>query len=116
MDTKQAEGMFTNKNATGKGDSGSSRIEGGSARAEKRAIAAKPRGALVSKTKKVARRSSRMPSNAERLVCRYCGSDDLAPSFKKRRDARCRACFKKRYASTRRSKNAKHIRKAKVAK
>ena len=33
------------------------------------------------------------------LVCRYCGSDDLAPSFKERRDTRCRACFKKRYGS-----------------
>jgi hypothetical protein len=27
----------------------------------------------------------------DKLVCRYCGSDDLAPSFQKRRDARCRA-------------------------
>jgi hypothetical protein len=24
----------------------------------------------------------------ERLICRYCGSDDLAPSFIKRRDRR----------------------------
>jgi hypothetical protein len=31
-------------------------------------------------------------------ICRYCGSKDLAPSFIKRHDARCRACFKKRYA------------------
>ena len=36
----------------------------------------------------------------EQLVCRYCGSADLAPSFIKRRDARCRACFKQRYGST----------------
>jgi hypothetical protein len=50
-------------------------------------------------------RSSRTTSGA--LVCRYCGSDDLAPSFKKRRDARCRACFKKRYASiTKKTKRA----------
>jgi hypothetical protein len=41
------------------------------------------------------------------LVCRYCGSDDLAPSFKKRRDARCRACFKQRYGSTSRGKHDK---------
>jgi hypothetical protein len=34
----------------------------------------------------------RSATDAEKLVCRYCGSDDLAPSFKKRRDARCRAC------------------------
>ena len=39
---------------------------------------------------------SRAKSAGGNLVCRYCGSDDLAPSFKKRRDARCRACFKKR--------------------
>jgi hypothetical protein len=44
-------------------------------------------------------RSARQPSKEGKLVCRYCGSEDLAPSFKKRRDARCRACFKKRYGS-----------------
>ena len=44
-------------------------------------------------------RSARPPSKAGKLVCRYCGSEDLAPSFKKRHDARCRACFKKRYGS-----------------
>jgi hypothetical protein len=38
-------------------------------------------------------------SKSERLVCRYCGSDDLAPSFIKRRDRRCRKCFSKRYGS-----------------
>jgi hypothetical protein len=31
---------------------------------------------------------SKLKSN--KLVCRYCGSDDLAPSFIKRRDRRCR--------------------------
>ncbi len=36
---------------------------------------------------------------AEKLVCRYCGSDDLAPSFIQRRDRRCRKCFGKRYGS-----------------
>jgi len=36
---------------------------------------------------------------AEKLVCRYCGSGDLAPSFIKRRDRRCRNCFTKRYGS-----------------
>jgi predicted ATPase len=40
-------------------------------------------------------------------VCRYCGSDDLAPSFRKRRDARCRACFKKRYGSAPHKKTAR---------
>jgi hypothetical protein len=46
-------------------------------------------------------------SKSEKLVCRYCGSDDLAPSFIKRRDRRCRKCFSKRYgraAQTRKRK------------
>ena len=38
-------------------------------------------------------------SKSEKLVCRYCGSEDLAPSFIKRRDRRCRKCFSKRYGS-----------------
>jgi hypothetical protein len=42
----------------------------------------------------------------EKLVCRYCGSDDLAPSFIKRRDRRCRKCFAKRYGSSARTKKA----------
>jgi hypothetical protein len=50
------------------------------------------------------------------LICRYCGSDDLAPSFSKRRDARCRACFKKRYGSAARNQKAGRTRKVKAAK
>jgi hypothetical protein len=50
------------------------------------------------------------------LVCRYCGSDDLAPSFKKRRDARCRACFKKRYSSGPQDKKTARTQKTKAAK
>jgi hypothetical protein len=46
-------------------------------------------------------------SKSEKLVCRYCGSDDLAPSFIKRRDRRCRKCFSKRYGSTARTKKTK---------
>ncbi len=46
-------------------------------------------------------------SASERLVCRYCGSDDLAPSFIKRRDRRCRKCFSKRYGSAATTKKAK---------
>ena len=38
-------------------------------------------------------------SKSDKLVCRYCGSHDLAPSFIKRRDRRCRKCFSKRYGS-----------------
>lgn len=51
-----------------------------------------------------------------KLVCRYCGSDDLAPSFIKRRDARCRACFKKRYGSSRQKQKAVRGAKKKAAK
>ena len=46
-------------------------------------------------------------STSEKLVCRYCGSDDLAPSFVKRRDRRCRKCFSKRYGSAATTKKAK---------
>jgi hypothetical protein len=74
---------------------------------KKQAVGAKPKAARATKTTKAPQRpfrSSRAASGAEKLVCRYCGSDDLAPSFKKRRDARCRACFKQRYTSAARSK------------
>jgi len=46
-------------------------------------------------------------SKSEKLVCRYCGSDDLAPSFIKRRDRRCRKCFSKRYGSAAPPRKAK---------
>jgi hypothetical protein len=49
------------------------------------------------------KRTGRRPK-AEKLVCRYCGSDDLAPSFIQRRDRRCRKCFSKRYGSAARAK------------
>jgi len=64
---------------------------------------------VAAKTAKRARRPPRTPSGSgpEKLVCRYCGSDDLAPSFIKRRDARCRACFKQRYGSATRAKAPK---------
>jgi len=42
-------------------------------------------------------------SKSNDLVCRYCGSKDLAPSFIKRRDRRCRECFSKRYGSAART-------------
>jgi len=38
------------------------------------------------------KKTGRKPK-AEKLVCRYCGSDDLAPSFIKRSDRRCREVF-----------------------
>ncbi len=46
-------------------------------------------------------------SKPEKLVCRYCGSDDLAPSFIKRRDRRCRKCISKRYGSAAPAQKAK---------
>jgi hypothetical protein len=53
------------------------------------------------------RPSTKTKAKAEKLICRYCGSDDLSPSFIKRRDARCRACFKERYGSSARNSKPK---------
>jgi hypothetical protein len=53
------------------------------------------------------RKETGSKSKSDKLVCRYCGSDDLAPSFIKRRDRRCRKCFSKRYGSTARPRKAK---------
>ena len=90
-----------------------------SASAKRKTAAAKPKGAPASKTRKAAGRpprSSRAKPNGEKLICRYCGNDDLAPSFRKRRDARCRACFRQRYGSTARNQKAVRTRKVKAAK
>jgi hypothetical protein len=84
--------------------------------ANKKAIGAAPKAARPAKTPNDSARSSRSTSSLEKLVCRYCGSDDLAPSFLKRRDARCRACFKKRYGSAPRDKKTARARKTKAAK
>ena len=97
----------------------SGRTDQSVAPAKKQAVGAKPKAARAAKTTKASARplrSSRAASTTEKLVCRYCGSDDLAPSFKKRRDARCRACFKKRYGSAPRDKKAARTRKTKAAK
>ena len=53
------------------------------------------------------RKETGSKSRSEKLVCRYCGSDDLAPSFIKRRDRRCRKCFSKRYGSAARARKPK---------
>ena len=50
-------------------------------------------------------KTARKPK-AVKLPCRYCGSADLAPSFIKRRDRRCRKCFRNRYGSAARAKKA----------
>ena len=89
------------------------------AQSTRKAVAAQPKPAQPVKTSKASRRppqSARATSTAEKLVCRYCGSDDLAPSFIKRRDARCRACFKQRYGSAAQTRKDKRARKAKAAK
>jgi len=59
---------------------------------------------------------STKPAKPGEVVCRYCGSDDLAPSFKKRGDARCRACFKKRYGGKKYGASAKRAASAAKAK
>jgi hypothetical protein len=46
-------------------------------------------------------------AKSNKLICRYCGSDDLAPSCIKRWDRRCRKCFSKRYGSAARARKAK---------
>ena len=84
--------------------------------AKKKAAEAAPKAARPAKAPNDSPRSSRSTSGTEKLVCRYCGSDDLAPSFKKRRDARCRACFKKRYGSAPRDKKTARTQKTKAAK
>ena len=53
------------------------------------------------------RKETGSKSKSKKLVCRYCGSDDLAPSFIKRRDRRCRKCFSKRYRSAARARKPK---------
>ena len=53
------------------------------------------------------RKETGSKSKSEKLVCRYCGSDDLAPSFVKRRDRRCRKCFSKRYGTAAPERKAK---------
>src|SRR5262249_11471547 len=89
------------------------------ASAEKNTFISKPAVVPSSKPSKLPRQRSqpsRTASKSEKLVCRYCGSDDLAHSSKKRRDARCRACFKKRYGPAALGKQATPAAKAKAAK
>jgi len=82
----------------------------------KKAVGAAPKAARPAKAPSDSPRSSLSKSSTEKLVCRYCGSDDLAPSFVKRRDARCRACFKKRYASARQDRKTAKTGRTKAAK
>jgi hypothetical protein len=115
-DAKHAAGAIANQSVRKLAESSSAPPV---AQAQKKSVAAKPKAAPPPNSRKANRqpsRSSRATSKAKKLVCRYCGSDDLAPSFKKRRDARCRACFKKRYSSAAGSKSPTCTRKTKTAK
>jgi hypothetical protein len=59
---------------------------------------------VKTKTVRASGKKAIRKSKVGKLACRYCGSDDLAPSFIKRRDRRCRKCFSKRYGSAARAK------------
>ena len=58
------------------------------------------------KTKRPKVKTVRKPKPVK-LVCRNCGSADLAPSFIERRDRRCRKCLSQRYGSAARTKKTK---------
>jgi hypothetical protein len=85
---------------------------------KRKTVATQPKVKVPAQSGKSARRASRKSSRAgtSQLVCRYCGSDDLAPSFIKRRDARCRACFKARYGAAAKDANATRTRTTRAAK
>jgi hypothetical protein len=68
---------------------------------------AKKTGAVNARSGRATAKKAERQPKTEKLVCRYCGSDDLAPSFIKRRDRRCRKCFSKRYSSASRAKTTK---------
>jgi hypothetical protein len=101
---EEAAGEFTD---TSKVDESAVLAKGSDSRARERALS-KPKKQKAAKRATAAGKTS----GAKKLVCRYCGSDDLAPSFKKRRDARCRACFAKRYSSRSTGKKTKRSKKA----
>jgi len=66
----------------------------------------KPAPKKAKPTRQLGKKMGSKPKS-DKLVCRYCGSSDLAPSFIKRRDRRCRKCFSKRYGSASRARKAK---------
>ena len=68
---------------------------------------ATPRDASAMHSKRLPKEQKHEKVKREKLVCRYCGSDDLSPSFIKRRDRRCRKCFSKRYGSGARGNKTK---------
>ena len=74
-------------------------------RAETKRVTKKATGKKI-EAERATTKSTRS-SKSEKLVCRYCGSKDLAPSFIKRRDRRCRKCFSQRYGARPQTQKAK---------
>jgi hypothetical protein len=118
IDPKNAEEISTDKSpATSAEEQGSIEEPAASTRKKGRSDKFKRAGRANSKPRKLAGtkgKSGRPTRKDDKIVCRYCGSDDLAPSFIKRRDARCRACFKKRYGLGKQSKKSRRARAAKA--
>jgi len=71
-----------------------------------RAVPRKKTAPAETKRGRLLRKTTGSQPKSGKLVCRYCGSDELAPSFVKRRDRRCRKCFNTRYGSAARKKKA----------
>ena len=80
---------------------------GAATRPSKGDASRKARTAPKPKAAKVARK----PRGEWKPACRYCGSKDLAPSFIKRHDARCRKCFSDRYGSKAKGRKTKAAKK-----
>ena len=80
-----------------------------------RTATAKRKTAHPAKGREGSQPNSRRGIASDKLLCRYCGSEDLAPSFKKRRDARCRACFKQRYRAVSREREGARTQKRELA-
>ncbi len=91
-------GAQIGRSASPQPDQTSTARSAGNKAARKKAAPKKAKRALPLR-KKIDRESK-----SNRLVCRYCGSEDLASSFIERRDRRCRKCFSKRYGSAARAK------------
>jgi hypothetical protein len=81
----------------------------------KRTATAKRKMVHPAKDRKASTPPSPKGVEGHKLICRYCGSHDLAPSFKKRRDARCRACFKQRYGKAARERKGTRTQKRQAA-
>jgi len=85
---------------------GASTSDQSAVQVKRRGSAGKRKMAWTTTSAKASNPFTRGQVKGEKLRCRYCGSEDLAPSFRKRHDARCRACFKQRYGSG--SRDRKH--------